>query len=106
VGEGGGSEEAGCAERARGGALTVTTRGGRRQGLDRQGSNHSSGEDKRQRRVTTRLRVELDAITKDRIHGLIEGHENAPGKLVVVKEDAHNDPDETRRSQKGSGTDG
>jgi hypothetical protein len=50
------------------------------------------------------LRVELDAVTKDRVHGLIEGHENALDKLVVVKEDEHNKGSGTSQSQGGSGT--
>jgi hypothetical protein len=54
-----------------------------------QGGNHSTGKDKYPRRVAARLRVELDAVTKDRIHGLIKGHENAPDKLAVVKGDTH-----------------
>jgi hypothetical protein len=41
------------------------------------------GEDKRPKHVVARLRVELDAVTKGRIHGPIEGHENTPDKLNV-----------------------
>lgn len=33
--------------------------------------------------------MKLDAITKDRAHGMIEGSEGAPDKLFVVEEDAH-----------------
>jgi hypothetical protein len=47
------------------------------------------------------MKVELDTVTKDRIHGLIEGHENALDKLVVMKEDTHTDHGRTRRSQEG-----
>jgi hypothetical protein len=39
--------------------------------------------------VAARLRVERDTITKNKVHGLIQGHENALEKLVVVKKDAH-----------------
>jgi hypothetical protein len=68
VGEGG--EGTGCEERARG-ADKTTRRGGRLQGLDHQGGNHSTGEDKRPRCMATHLRVELDAVTKNMIHGVI-----------------------------------
>jgi hypothetical protein len=40
--------------------------------------------------VTAGLGVELDAVTKNRVHGMIEEHENTPDKMVVVK-DTHND---------------
>jgi hypothetical protein len=53
----------------------ATRRGGRQQGLDRQGGNHSIGDDKWSKYVASRLRVELDTIMKNRVHGLIEGHE-------------------------------
>jgi hypothetical protein len=36
--------------------------------------------------VTADLGVELDAVTKNRVHGLIEGHENTPDKVAVVKD--------------------
>jgi hypothetical protein len=39
--------------------------------------------------VTTRLRVDLDAVTKYRVPDWIEGHEHAPDELAVVEEDAH-----------------
>lgn len=38
-------------------------------------------------RVVARLRMEFDTITKNRIHGSIEGHKNALDKLSVMKED-------------------
>lgn len=47
------------------------------------------GEDKRSRHTTTRLRMELDTITNNRVHGPIEGHENTPNKTVIVKKDMH-----------------
>jgi hypothetical protein len=33
--------------------------------------------------------VELNAITENRVHDPIKGHERAPKKLVVVKGDTH-----------------
>lgn len=53
--------------------------------------------------MTAHLRVDLDALTKNRVHGPIKGYKNAPDKLDVVKEDAHSDPGGTGRSQKGGG---
>ena len=55
--------------------------------------------------MTADLGVELDAVTKDRAHSAIKGHEGAPDKLAIV-EDAHNDPGGNGRSQGGSGVDG
>jgi hypothetical protein len=55
--------------------------------------------------VTARLRVDLNAITKNKVHGLIEGYKDAPNKLAIVKEDAHNDPVGIGRSQPRSGAD-
>jgi hypothetical protein len=34
--------------------------------------------------------VEVDTVTKNRVHGLIKGHERAPEKLAVVMGDMHN----------------
>jgi hypothetical protein len=56
-------------------------------------------ENKWPRHVATRLRVDLDAVTENRVHGSIKGHEGAPVKLAVVKEDVHNDPGGTEQSQ-------
>jgi hypothetical protein len=53
--------------------------------------------------VTACLRVELDAVPENRVPGRIEGHESAPDKLVVVKEDMHSDPSRTRQSQEVRG---
>jgi hypothetical protein len=53
--------------------------------------------------VTTSLRVELDAVPENRVLGRIEGHESAPDKMVVVKEDTHGDPGGTRWSQEAGG---
>jgi hypothetical protein len=36
--------------------------------------------------------VKLNIVTKDRAHGAIKGHEDAPDKLVVVEEDVHSNP--------------
>lgn len=44
------------------------------------------GKGKRSKHMTARLRVELETITKNMIHGLVEGHENASDKLAVVKD--------------------
>jgi hypothetical protein len=49
------------------------------------------------------LRVELDAIMDNRVHGPIKGYKGAPNKLAIVKEDAHSDSSGTGRSQKGGG---
>jgi hypothetical protein len=40
------------------------------------------------RHVTARLRVDLDAVPKNRVPDWIEGHEHAPDELAVV-EDTH-----------------
>jgi hypothetical protein len=39
--------------------------------------------------VMARLRVDLDAIPKNRVPDWIEGHEHAPDELAVVEEDTH-----------------
>jgi hypothetical protein len=77
----------------------ATRRGGGQRGLNRQGGDHSSGEDKRSRNVAARMWVKLDAVTKDKAHGTIEGHEVAPNKLAVVEEGMHSKPDGDGRSQ-------
>jgi hypothetical protein len=51
--------------------------------------------------VAAHLRVDLDAVTENRVHGPIKGHEGAPDNLDVVKEDTHNDPRGTGWSQEG-----
>jgi hypothetical protein len=56
---------------------SATRRGGGQCGLDRQGGDHSTGKDERSKHVTADLRVELDAVTENKVHGLVEGHENA-----------------------------
>jgi hypothetical protein len=40
-------------------------------------------------RVVAHLRMEFDAITKNMIHGSIEGQKNALDKLSIMKEDTH-----------------
>jgi hypothetical protein len=55
--------------------------------------------------VTARLRVDLNAVTKNKVHGLTKGYKDAPNKLAIVKEDTHNDPFGTGRSQPRSGAD-
>jgi hypothetical protein len=39
--------------------------------------------------VRARLRVELDAVPKNRVPDWIEGHEHAPDELAIVEEDTH-----------------
>lgn len=39
--------------------------------------------------MLARLRVELDTITKNRVHGPIKGHEGASDNLIVVEKDVH-----------------
>jgi hypothetical protein len=39
--------------------------------------------------VTARLRVDLDAVPKNRVPDWIEGHKYAPDELAVVEEDTH-----------------
>jgi hypothetical protein len=52
--------------------------------------------------VTVRLRVDLDAVTKDRVQGPIKGHEGALDKLAV-KEDTHRAGEGRQRSRGDSG---
>ena len=42
--------------------------------------------------VTARMWVKFNAVTKDRVLGMMEGHKGALDKLAIV-EDPHNDPD-------------
>jgi hypothetical protein len=70
----------------------VRIRGGRQQGLDHQGGNHNSGENKQSRHVAAHMWVKLDVDMKDKAHGAIEGHKG--GNKLAVVEYAHNDPDE------------
>lgn len=35
------------------------------------------------------LRVEVDTVTKNKVHGPIKGHEGAPNNLTIVKGDTH-----------------
>jgi hypothetical protein len=81
----------------------VTGRGGRERGLNGQGGDHCTGEDKGPGHVTAGLGVEFDAVTKDRAHGRIEVHKGAPDKLAIVEKDAHSHPDGNGRRQGGSG---
>jgi hypothetical protein len=39
--------------------------------------------------MTARLRVDLDAVPKNRVPDWIEGHKHAPDELTVVEEDTH-----------------
>ena len=75
----------------------VTGRGGRERGLNGQGGDHCTREDKGSRHVTVGLGAEFDAVTKDRAHGGIEVHEGASDKLAIVEKDAHNHSDENGR---------
>jgi hypothetical protein len=69
----------------------VTRRGGRQRGLDCQGGDHCTREDKGSGHMTAGLGVDFNTVTKDRAHGAIEGHEGALDKLVIV-EDTHGEP--------------
>jgi hypothetical protein len=86
----------------------VTRRGGRERGLNGQGGDHYTGEDKGSGHVMAGLGVEFDAVTKDRAHGGIEVHEGASDKLAIVEKDAHNHSDgndplrQGRRARRGS----
>jgi hypothetical protein len=105
VEEGGGGEGAVCREGQGRGSDRATERGSRQRGFDRHEGDLSTGKDKRSWYVTARLRVDLNAITKNKVHGLIEGYKDAPNKLAIVKEDAHNDPVRIGRSPPRSGAD-
>lgn len=61
----------------------------RRQGPDRHADNCGAGEQKRSDSVAVLLRVDLDTVTKDKVHDLIKAHKCALEKLTVVKGDAH-----------------
>jgi hypothetical protein len=84
----------------------VTRRGGRERGLNGQGGDNCTGEEKGSGHVTTGLGVEFDAVAKDRAHGGIEVHKGAPDKLAIVEKDVHGHPDENGRRQGGGGADG
>lgn len=58
--------------------------------------------DKRSSHVRTRLRIDLDAVTKNMMQARSKDTK-MPYKLVVMKEDAHKDPGETGRTQNGGG---
>jgi hypothetical protein len=70
----------------------VTRRGGRQRGLDCQGGDHYTREDKGSGHVTIDLGVDFNTVTKDRAHGAIEGHKGALDKLTIVEEDMHGEP--------------
>jgi hypothetical protein len=84
----------------------VTGRRGRERGLNGQGGDNCTGEDKGSGHVTAGLGVEFDVVTKDRAHGGIEVHEGAPDKLAIVEKDVHGHPDGKEQRQGGSGADG
>jgi hypothetical protein len=65
---------------------------GRQRGLDCQGGDHCTREDKGSGHVTTDLGVDFNIVTKDRAHVAIEGHEGALNKLTIVEEDTHGEP--------------
>jgi hypothetical protein len=48
------------------------------------------------------LGVELDAVTENRVHGLIKGQENTSNKVAVVK-DTHSDNTGIGRSRRHQG---
>jgi hypothetical protein len=84
----------------------VTRRGGRERGLNGQGGDHCTGEDKGSGHVTADLGVEFDSVTKDMAHGGIEVHEGAPDRLAIVEKDTHSHSDRNGRRQGGCGADG
>jgi hypothetical protein len=86
VGEGEGGDATRCEGRARGGAPTVPLGG--------EGDNEGSIAREAiaaqwVRHVMAGWGVELDAVTENMVHDLVEGHENTPDKVAVVKEDAN-----------------
>jgi hypothetical protein len=70
----------------------VTRRGGGQRGLDCQGGDHCTREDKGSGHATTGCGVDFNTVTEDRAHGGIEGHEDALDKLTIVEEDTHGEP--------------
>jgi hypothetical protein len=62
---------------------------GRIQSLDRHGDKCGAGEQKWSGSMAARLRIELDAITEDRVHDPIKSDESALEKQTVVKGDTH-----------------
>ena len=77
----------------------ATRRGGGGRGLNCQGGDYCTREDKGSRHVTVGLGVEVAAVTKDRAHGGIEAHAGAPDELAIVEKDAHSHPDGNGRRQ-------
>jgi hypothetical protein len=77
--------------------------GGRQQGLDHQGGKYNSRKNKRSEHVAAHMWVKLDAVTKDKAHGAIEGHEGAPYKVTIMEEDMHNRSSATGRSPGAKG---
>ena len=75
-------------------------------GLGHPGVNCISGEDKRTSDMAAWLRMELDVVVKNRLHGRIKGHESAPDNMSIVKSDMHSNRGDTKRSQKRGGVGG
>ena len=97
----GGVAKAWCVKRESQGRCA--NRATRQQELDHQGGNHSTGENKRPKHVAARLKVELDAVMENRVHGPIKCHEYTPDMLAVVKEDVHSGRGGTGRIQRHRG---
>jgi hypothetical protein len=70
-------------------AGVVTRRGGGQRGVNCQGGDHCTREDKGSEYVTTDRRVDFNTVTEDRVHGAIEGHEGALYKRTIMEEDTH-----------------
>ena len=73
-------------------AGVVTRRGGGQRGLDCQGGDHCTREDKGFGHVTTGRGMDFNTVMEDRAHGVIEGHEGVLDKLTIVEEDTHGEP--------------
>ena len=71
--------------------MVARRRGGQR-GLDCQGGDHCTREDKGPGHVTTGRGMDFNTVTEDRAHGVIEGHEDAQDKLTIIEEDTHGEP--------------
>jgi hypothetical protein len=106
VREEGGGEGTGCEERASGGGPNELLGGEGDNKVSIARGNHSTRKDMGSRNMSDNLRVELDPITENRVHGSIEGHKKALDSLTVVKSDAHNGHGDTGRSRESGGTGG
>jgi hypothetical protein len=69
--------------------LTSIMDGEEDKGLDRHGDNHAARKHTQLGSVVARLRVELNAVTENRVCDTIKGHKCSPEKMADVKEDTH-----------------